>query len=164
VNPSWEIARALPDYIPALRAKDPALRTAVASADQPRIRLHVHPEAIRVNYQTVRDIVPTFWDESDGKQKYDYALHIGMAGPPVVYAMERRSFRDGYVLKDVDGHLLHDETRREKEGDKWVWDGMPWILETDMDVDDVYGRWRETSPVRCSPFCQSREAEEHVDD
>lgn len=147
LNPSWEIAASLPEYLPRDRPKDPQHRS---PADLPRIRLHVHPSPIRVNYQVVRDLVPTFWDNP--KLKFDYALHIGMAGPPIVYAIERRAHRDGYILKDVDGNLLGDDERQEKEGDNWIWHGVPNELLTDLDVEDVFKRWTEKSPVRVPSF------------
>ena len=62
------------------------------------------PEAVRVKYETVRALVPTFWDGAD----YDLAVHIGMAGPQAVYSLERRAHRDGYALRDVDGDFLDD--------------------------------------------------------
>ena len=67
--------------------------------------------------------------------------------------MERRGHRDGYVMGDVDGVVLGDERRRYgdgKEGDdgeKWVWEGCPEELETCVDLDDVWRRWRVALPV-----------------
>jgi pyroglutamyl-peptidase len=128
--------------------KDPSHKTPVK---MPRVRLAVHPEPIRVNYETVRTLVPTFWD--DPARQFDLALHIGMAGPPVKYSIERRGHRDGYKFRDVDDNLLGDEERREREGGKWIWDGVPEELLTDLDIEDIYKRWLARSPVRlCLAF------------
>ena len=155
-NPSWEIASSLPDHLPPERAKDAAARTRSSTASEqepsssafPGVRIVVHPEAVRVNYQTVRALIPTFWDGDRGGPEYDLAIHIGMAGPPTVYSVERLAHRDGYALRDVDGEFLDDDQRRENEGERWVWHGVPSELETDIDVDDVYRSWVERSPVR----------------
>ncbi len=115
----------------------------------PPVRLLVHPEAIRVNYQVVRELVPTLWD-LDGTQcrpKIDIAIHVGMAGPRQQFVIERRGHRDGYAMKDVDGEFLKDQERRVKEGKNWIWDGTPKELETDLDLDDVLARWKGHCPV-----------------
>ncbi|KAH8199330.1 hypothetical protein TruAng_006515 [Truncatella angustata] len=142
VNPSWEIASSLPQYLPWDRVKDPSHRT---STKMPRVRLLVHPQPVRVNYETVRELVPTLWDYP--QQKVDLALHIGMAGPAARYSIEHRAHRDGYKHKDVDGNLLEDDKRREREGDKWIWHGAPEELLTDLDIDDIYGKWVDRSPI-----------------
>ncbi|RYP21830.1 hypothetical protein DL765_002055 [Monosporascus sp. GIB2] len=145
VNPSWEIASSLPDYLPPDRVKDPTRRS---PPDLPRVRILVHPEPIRVNYDFVRGLVPKLWD--DPQQKIDFAVHIGMAGPQPVYALERLAHRDGYMIKDVDGNLLGDEERHRQEGEKWIWHDMPQEITTDLDIDDVYKIWVERSPVSVS--------------
>jgi pyroglutamyl-peptidase len=142
VNPSWEIASSLPKYLPWDKFKDPAHKS---SAKLPKVRLLVHPGPVRVNYDVVRDLVPTLWDNPD--QKIDLALHIGMAGPPVVYSIEHRAHRDGYSRKDVDGQLLEDEKRHESEGSDWIWHGVPNELFTDLDIDDIFKRWVGRCPV-----------------
>ncbi|KAI0136304.1 putative pyroglutamyl peptidase type I [Xylariales sp. AK1849] len=140
-NPSWEIASSLPQYLPWDRVKDPAHKS---SPVMPRVRLLVHPEPVRVNYMTVRELIPTLWDNP--AQKIDLALHIGMAGPPVVYSVERRAHRDGYRHNDVDGHFLEDEKRHKREGEDWIWHGAPEELLTHLDVEDIYGRWIKRCP------------------
>lgn len=127
--------------------KDPAHKT--PGRAPPPVRLVVPAEPVRVNYETVRALVPTLWD--DPARRYDLVLHIGMAGPPVKYSVERRAHRDGYKFRDVDGNLLGDEERRAREGDGWVWAGAPEELLTDLDVDDIYKRWVARCPVRISP-------------
>lgn len=168
VNPSWEIVSSLPEWLPPLRAT-----TTTTTTDRgpviPPVRLLTHPEPIRVNYTVVRDLVPKLWHldgdgakHSDGHespppaegsaQKIDLAIHVGMAGPRLYYSVERHGDRDGYVMPDVDGkYLREDDERRAREGQKWVWDGMPTELVTDVDVEGVLGRWKALAPV-CFSF------------
>ncbi|KAI0387264.1 peptidase [Hypomontagnella monticulosa] len=141
INPSWEITASLPDYLPPDRVKDP---TRQAPSDLPPVRILKHGP-VRVNYQTVRGLVPTLWD--DPAVKIDYAIHIGMAGPQPVYQIERRGHRDGYDKTDVDGKLLGDEQRRKLEGDKWIWNDVPSELLTDLDIEKIHKRWVERSPA-----------------
>lgn len=98
-----------------------------------------------MNYEVVRGLVPKLWESP--QRKIDFALHIGMAGPQPVYSLERLAHRDGYRLKDVDGNFLGDEERREKEGDKWVWNDTPTELTTELDIKEIYKSWVERSPV-----------------
>lgn len=88
--------------------------------------------------------------------KIDLAIHIGMAGPGKYYCLERRGHRDDYKLRDVDGELLGDEERREREGDRWIWAGLPREIETDLDVEDVLERWIRYTSVGFS--CRPRSA------
>lgn len=114
------------------------------------MRIVVYPEPVRVNYQTVRKLVPTLWDgqkKSDlnkgfvPPKKIDLLLHIGMAGPRLHYALERVGRRDGYTLRDVDEELLGD-TPADRGDPSWPWYGVPAALESDLDLDDVLARWR----------------------
>ncbi|KAH8884533.1 putative pyroglutamyl peptidase type I [Thozetella sp. PMI_491] len=145
LNPSWAIAEQLPEYLPSVRAKGPH---ASSAPRLPPVRILVHPEPIRVNYMTVRELVPTLWDLEGkrGQPKIDIAVHIGMAGPELEWQLERRGHRDGYALKDVDGEFLRDQNRKLKEGKNWVWDGVPAELLTDVNVEDVFARWKKYSP------------------
>lgn len=145
MNPSWEIAARLPDYLPADRPKDPAHRS---TSNLPPVRIVKLPEAVRTSYEYTREIVPRLWD--DAERGIDYAIHLGMAGPQLVYSIERRGHRDGYGSRDVDGKLLGDERRHEEEGEKWIWHGVPHELLSDFDIDDVHRRWVQRSPVRDS--------------
>jgi hypothetical protein len=90
--------------------------------------------------------VPQLWDTTDTPE-IDLAIHIGMAGPRLFYSLERRGHRDGYVMQDVDGEFLGDGERRVREGEDWVWSGAPAELESEVDVEDVLGRWRGYAPV-----------------
>ncbi|KAI0484796.1 putative pyroglutamyl peptidase type I [Xylariaceae sp. FL0804] len=152
VNPSWEIASRLPDYLPAERAKDPVARQQQQQSAPPpllpAVRILQLPEAIRVSYEVVRGLMPELWDADDGSSTaIDYAVHVGMAGPrPGHYALERRGHRDGYAKRDVDGRPLDDEARHRDQGAGWVWHGLPRELETDLDAEDVHRRWVARSP------------------
>jgi hypothetical protein len=55
----------------------------------------------------------------------------------------------------VDGEFLGDGERRLREGEDWVWDGVPAELESEMDVEDVLGRWRGYAPVSFFSFAFS---------
>ncbi|OAA64813.1 Peptidase C15, pyroglutamyl peptidase I-like protein [Cordyceps fumosorosea ARSEF 2679] len=157
VNPSWEIARSLPAYLPPLRAKDLAARPPPSAdgADDnlPAVRILVHPEPIRVTYENVRALVPTFWDGTygsggeDGQQqapRIDAAVHIGMASARPQYALERRAHRTGYLKPDVDGELLEDERPgRRDPGAGWIWEGLPDELDSALDIPGVYQRWKD---------------------
>ncbi|KAK3900960.1 Pyroglutamyl-peptidase 1, partial [Staphylotrichum tortipilum] len=186
INPSWEIARSLPAWLPPLRTKQPLGKPSSiptpfnppppAAPAIPPVRLVVHDKPIRVNYETVRGVVPRLWEgaaidsaggsgveggdgkgedgkgggvqEGEGKEgginpAIDLMLHIGMAGPRLFYAVERRGHRDGYVMGDVDGEV---PAPREEVGEGWIWEGMPPELLTDVDVEDVLRRWRGHSP------------------
>jgi len=93
----------------------------------------------------VRELVPKLWDgngEGEGakRPKIDYMLHIGMAAGRNFYSVEKCGHRDGYAIPDVDGKLCEDKKR--SEGKKWVWEGCPEKIVTDVDIDDVWRRWR----------------------
>lgn len=145
-NPSWEIVRDLPKFLPPVRAKSAGAPGPVL----PKVRLLVHPEPIKVSYTTVRDMVPKLWDldgtEYPDRPKIDLTIHVGMAGPKQQFVAERRGHRDGYAMKDVDGEFLRDQERRTREGKNWIWHGLPKELVTDLDLDDVLKRWKAHCP------------------
>lgn len=148
VNPSWEIAKGLPAYLPPRRVKDPSSRH--ADVQVPGVRILVHPKPIRVNYDVVRELVPSLWDEPHEGRRVDMVVHIGMAGPRLSYQIERRGHRTGYKGKDVDGQTPledRDETKRDKD---WIWYGLPDEIETELDIPDILDRWIGHSPVSCS--------------
>ncbi len=87
--------------------------------------------------------MPKLWEG----RKIDYAIHIGMASGRRFYSVERRGHRDGYAMEDVDNELLGDHARKQIEGDKWIWNGLPEELLTVADIDDVWRRWRIALPV-----------------
>ncbi|KAH6898331.1 hypothetical protein B0T10DRAFT_472319 [Thelonectria olida] len=140
VNPSWEIAKDLPNYLPSLRAKDPKSRDAPSI---PPVRILVYPEPIRVNYKVVRELVPSLWETYKGR-KVDIVVHIGMAGPRPFYCIERKAHRDGYEHDDVDGETPNEEEERKPDSD-WIWRGLPKEIETDLVPEDILRRWQEYS-------------------
>ena len=140
MNPSWEIAKSLPPYLPPptdLTSDISALATS------PPVKILVYTEPIRVAYKTVRELVPKLWKG----RKIDYAIHIGMASGRKFYSVERRGHRDGYSMRDEDSELLEDTERRKREGSNWIWDGLPEELLSAADIDDVWRRWRIALPV-----------------
>jgi pyroglutamyl-peptidase len=156
VNPSWEIAKSLPAYLPALRAKDVQARPSTdgtgfpASGSEgvkplPAVRIVTKPaEAIRVNYRVTRAVVPTLWDGDEPEP--DAVIHLGMGPTQPVYSIERRAHRTGYRTPDVDGELPEGENEAERDG-SWIWYGCPDELETDLDMVRILTRWRRISPV-----------------
>ncbi|KAL2756794.1 hypothetical protein ACRALDRAFT_1080909 [Sodiomyces alcalophilus JCM 7366] len=181
VNPSWEIARRLPSRLPASnhaptppQPSDPSSNPSPSPSpgpNLPSVRILVHPEPIRVNYETVRSLVPTLWDHDGrddagppppdaatpaGRRRIDLCLHIGMAGPRMFYNLERRGHRDGYNMPDVDGEICRDKERRKDLGDDWVWAGVPPELETDLDLGDVLNRWRQHKKLVNPVFSSAR--------
>lgn len=130
----------MPSNLPPLRAKDPNSRHAVAVL--PKVRIVVHPDPIRVNYKTVRGLVPSFYDSA---QRVDVVLHIGMAGPRPFYSIERRGHRDGYKHPDVDGEMVDSE--EERNSSDWPWRGLPEEIETDLNLDEILPLWCGHSPV-----------------
>ncbi|EGO51479.1 hypothetical protein NEUTE1DRAFT_125177 [Neurospora tetrasperma FGSC 2508] len=86
----------------------------------------------------------TTTEEEKPTTKYDFAIHIGMAGPQPRWAIERLAHRDGYALRDVDGEFLRDKENQLK--DDWVWKGCPAELRTDLDLDVILEKWRGYAP------------------
>ncbi|TAQ89298.1 hypothetical protein B7494_g2381 [Chlorociboria aeruginascens] len=136
INPSWEITKALPSFLPRQSHNSNSIPHSLP------VRILTHPEAIKVAYDTVRSLVPTLWKG----RKIDYMIHIGMAAGRKYYSIERRAHRDGYNVKDVGGEYLMDDERRKKEGKDWTWYGTPEEILSDVDVDDVARRWRVALP------------------
>lgn len=93
-------------------------------------------------YKNVRELVPKLWDG----RKIDYAVHIGMAGGRRYYSVERRGHRDGYGAADVGHEFLGDADRQKAEGTDWIWNGLPEEILSDMNIDDVWVRWRAAMP------------------
>ena len=145
VNPSWEITRLLPPFLPPPAKGHTASELSVLAV-QPPVRILIYPEPVKVAYKTVRPLVPKLWEG----RKIDYMVHIGMASGRKYYSVERRGHRDGYVMKDVDDELLGDEEKRE-EGKHWAWEGMPEEILSDTNIDEIWRRWRTALPVFLSP-------------
>ncbi|RFU31332.1 hypothetical protein B7463_g5027, partial [Scytalidium lignicola] len=142
VNPSWEIARALPPFLPPPSSSSSTSSSSASPIPHPRVRILVHPEPIKVAYKNVRELVPKLWERSGGP-KLDFVLHIGMASGRAYYSAERLAHRDGYAMRDVDGELLKDE---EKKGEEFFWHGLPEKIETMVDVDEIWRGWKKSLP------------------
>lgn len=123
VNPSFEIARLLPDYLPATSPHDSAVR--IISYGTP----------IRVAYGEVRELIPKLHDAYNGL--VDLVLHIGMASGRKFYCAERYGHRDGYVKnKDLDGKMPpHDEG-------KTTFGDCPDVMTTSLDFESVILNWQ----------------------
>lgn len=128
VNPSWLITSSLPNELylqaPSSTSSPPAYK----------IRLIVYPHPIRVTYPVLTSLVPSLILEHDP----DYILHIGMAAGRDCYSLETRAHRDGYRIKDVDegdGFSCGEVT--------WKREGLPDLLMTEWDEDEVLKRWDE---------------------
>lgn len=128
INPSSLIASALPDEL------YPTSTDPVSGKAAYRIKLIVHPDAIRVSYRVVSEIVPTLISQHDP----DYIVHIGMAGGRDCYSLETRAHRDGYRIKDVDccdGFQCGEAV--------WKKEGVPDVLTVRWDEADVLARWEK---------------------
>ncbi|KAF2773721.1 peptidase C15, pyroglutamyl peptidase I-like protein [Teratosphaeria nubilosa] len=123
VNPSYEIARSLPQTLPRGRH------------DKATIHIIGYASPIRVCYEDARKLLPPLL-ESYGKT-VDVVLHIGMASGRQYYTAERYGHRDGYARnKDVDGRLPpYDEPQA-------VFGDCPTKMETSLDFDDVVKKWQ----------------------
>ncbi|OAL29190.1 hypothetical protein AYO20_09243 [Fonsecaea nubica] len=129
INPSWLIASALPEEL----YPSPSTDTPHKSPDY-KIKLIVHPSAVRVSYSTVSTTVPTLI----ATHNPDFILHIGMAGGRDCYSLEIRGHRDNYRIKDVDDcdGFTWGENR-------WRTEGIPEVLYVAWDEVDVLSRWED---------------------
>ena len=152
-NPSYLIASSLPPAHEALRL--------------PLIRIHVHPEPVKVAYKYVRETIPKILfpdadalskatQSTDGglkkvstKLQYDAILHIGVAGGRNYYTLETLAHRDYYTKKDVDGETMEGDTLWREEYK------APATLHTSYDTEDVWRRWKAglTVSMDSKPLC-----------
>lgn len=123
VNPSFEITRLLPDYLPA------------TSPHQSAVRIISYGSPVRVAYDEVRALVPQLHDEYSGT--VDLVLHIGMASGRKFYCAERYGHRDGYIKnKDLDGKMPPPD-----EG-KTIFGDCPATMTTSLDFDSLVMNWQ----------------------
>ncbi|KAF2724252.1 peptidase C15, pyroglutamyl peptidase I-like protein [Polychaeton citri CBS 116435] len=123
VNPSFEIARSLPEYLSS------------APEESVKIRIIGYGSPIRVSYDDVRELVPVLHDSYNGS--VDIVLHIGMASGRKYYAIERYAHRDGYDRNnDLDKRKLPPD-----DGQKWYPD-CPAKMATSLQFEDVFKRWQ----------------------
>ncbi|RYP49450.1 hypothetical protein DL768_004860 [Monosporascus sp. mg162] len=130
-NPSWEIVSRLPRTLPN------------------NIEVTIHPEAVRVAYHPVFDLVPQLYAEDD----YDIVLHTGLDAGRDYFAVEQSSSQSrlagfGYqTARDVDGEVF---TVAEQEA---AWADQPLSLETDLDLVRVVELWQnKTSDIAFLPL------------
>ncbi|EPQ65970.1 hypothetical protein BGT96224_5235 [Blumeria graminis f. sp. tritici 96224] len=145
INPAWEITRNLPCNYPLYGAQETSDHS---SSTQSIIQIKAYPEPVKVAYKNVRDIVPRLWDD----EKIDFVIHIGVAEERDYYSIERRAYRDGHIMPDVDGMLCADLTERHIKGVKWIWHDMPDEILSDVHIDDVCAKWKESLPVTLQLF------------
>ncbi|KAF7185785.1 Pyroglutamyl-peptidase 1 [Pseudocercospora fuligena] len=122
VNPSYEIARRLPESLPARSPHN-------------AVRIISYGIPIRVAYDEVRDLVPKLHQEYAGT--VDVVLHIGMASGRKFYALERYGHRDGYDKnKDLDGRMPGADEGKTTFGD------CPATMTTSLDYENVLLNWQ----------------------
>ncbi|SZF02946.1 unnamed protein product [Blumeria hordei] len=139
INPAWEITRNLPCNYPLHDTQETSDHS---SSTQSTIRIKAYPEPVKVAYKNVRDIVPRLWED----ENIDFVIHIGVAEERDYYSIERRAYRDGHIMPDVDGMLCADLTERHIKGVKWIWHDMPDEILSDVHIDDVCAKWKESLP------------------
>ncbi|KAI5364202.1 Putative peptidase C15, pyroglutamyl peptidase I [Septoria linicola] len=123
VNPSFEIARRLPERLPASSPKHTAVRI-----------IH-YGTPIRVAFDEVRELVPKLHSDYEGT--VDVILHIGMASGREYYCIERYGHRDGYGKnKDLDGKVPAED-----EGST-IFSDCPATMTTSLKYDDVLLNWQ----------------------
>lgn len=148
INPSYEIARALPSTILQSKAGDPEI--SIIGYGQP----------IRVCYEQVRDLVPILHESYLGT--VDLVLHIGMASGRSHYTAELYAHRDGYNKnKDLDGVIPPVDDGLVSFGD------CPAMMTTSLQYDEVLRGWKanlddlpESSPAH-GVDCRSSEDAGH---
>lgn len=122
VNPSFEIAKRLPEALPE---KTP----------HRAVRIITYGTPIRVAYDEVRDLIPKLHQEYT--DTVDIVLHIGMASGRKFYALERYGHRDGYDKnKDLDGKMPCAD-----EG-KTTFADCPATMTTSLDYENVLLNWQ----------------------
>lgn len=102
---------------------------------QTPVRILVHPYDIPVSFTDVRDIVPRLYDAYS--QDVDIWLHLGVRVQQDSFTIESQGHRDGYHdYRDITGYSIS------KEDCQKLFEGCPDTLETTIDLDDVFSRWR----------------------
>lgn len=123
VNPSFEIARSLPQELPTL------------ASDGTSTNLIAYGTPIRVCYESVRDLIPKIHESYI--DKVDLVLHIGMASGRSFYTLEQIGHRDGYHKnKDLDGKTLALDEGLLRFAD------CPIDMTTSLNYAGVLGRWQ----------------------
>ncbi|KAL1311538.1 hypothetical protein AAFC00_001658 [Neodothiora populina] len=122
VNPSYLIASTLPATIP------PTSKCPVS------IQITLYPYQIPPSYAEIRNLVPRLYA---AYENIDMVLHMGMIMNRNYYSIEKLAHRDNYdVHEDRYGKII------DKDDGKIFWPDCPPILETSLDFDDIFQRWR----------------------
>lgn len=147
INPSHLIASTLPSSFTA--------------ENLPNISI-IKASPIPVEYRLIRHVIPRFLfpqtpaqatldsnrlelpfedfpladPTAEGKPRFDFVLHIGMAAPRQYYTMETCAHRDGYISRDEIGESMERDTFWRDEYK------APEMLRPGFDIDDVWRRWK----------------------
>ncbi|OKL61117.1 hypothetical protein UA08_03462 [Talaromyces atroroseus] len=118
VNASSLIAQSLPSSF-TLPPKEPVSIGDTAIPAPREVRVHVHPEPIKVSYATIHSQIPVILDDfarTHNGNRPDLIVHIGIASTRKYYSVETQAHRDNYRIPDVDGRSgFHDGERVWKE-------------------------------------------------
>ncbi|GAM35833.1 pyroglutamyl peptidase [Talaromyces pinophilus] len=125
VNASFLIAQSLPSSFTLPPKENQTLNgTGIPSPRQ--VRIHVHPEPIKVSYATIRAQLPVILDDYSRQHNGnppDLIVHMGIASTRSYYSVETQAHRDNYRIPDVDGRSGY------QDGEKiWRGKGFPPIL------------------------------------
>ena len=124
MNPSYEITKSLPKFLPPTEAHPVG------------VRILDYGSSIRVDYEGVRDLVPMLHKTYAGT--VDIVLHIGMASGRKHYTIERYGHRDGYEKnKDLDGLVPTGDTLS-------CFADCPATLTTSLDYVGILQRWQDS--------------------
>ncbi|KAH7043794.1 hypothetical protein B0J12DRAFT_628920 [Macrophomina phaseolina] len=141
INPSHEIAKALPTHltIPTPRSTTTLPPSSTPSAPSTtRISITAHPTPIKVAYAPTHAAVPALLAPSPDRPTPDLVLHIGLAAGRSFFAIEKSSAKYGYDRNaDVDG------LRWAAADSERAWKGVPERLETGLAFDAVWEAWRK---------------------
>ncbi|KAK5131159.1 hypothetical protein LTR08_001245 [Meristemomyces frigidus] len=125
VNPSFQIARSLPQILPK------------TTSSRRTVHIIGYGSPIRVSYAETRELIPPLLESYHGT--VDLVLHIGMASGRQFYAAERYAHRNDYdQYRDLDGCVPSRETTEKLYGD------CPDSMTTSLDYEELIRRWQES--------------------
>nr|POE93476.1 pyroglutamyl-peptidase 1 [Quercus suber] len=128
LNPSYEIAKALPETLPPTSSGDPA------------ITIIPHASPIRVAYADVHELLPKLLRAH--VPSVDLVLHIGMASGRTYYAAERYAHTLGYTrYADIDGKFAPSPADEDSIA---AIASLPQRFSTSLDCDALLAHWRES--------------------
>ncbi|GAB7356976.1 hypothetical protein MBLNU459_g7814t1 [Dothideomycetes sp. NU459] len=123
------------DILNPFTAPEAAEILPATSSNPTPVELILHPYQVPVSYDEVRQLVPRLREAYH--DRIDMILHMGTTTNRNFYAIEKRGHRDGYDQK-------HDITGFAPPSDDGAtyWKDCPAQLETSLDFEDVWTRWR----------------------